>query len=69
MNLWEKRLAEWQRNIKPGSMVKSHNNENYIVTEVLHWGDEVWVSVSCARGIIVKPSASLLPLDDNEVWE
>lgn len=69
MSLWDKKLAKWQRNIKSGDMVKSHDNENYIVTEVLTWGDEVWVSVNCARGIIVKPSDSLLPLDDNDIWE
>lgn len=69
MSLWDKKLAAWQRKIKSGDMVKSHNNENYIVTDVLTWDDEVWVSVNCARGIIVKPCVSLLPLDDNDVWE
>ena len=69
MSLWDKKLAAWQKKIKSGDMVKSHDNENYIVTNVLTWGDEVWVSVSCTRGIIIKPCVSLLPLDDNDVWE
>lgn len=69
MSLWDKKLADWQRHVKPGDVVKSHDNENYIVTAILAWGDEMWVSVSCSRGIIVKPTISLLPLDDNEVWE
>ena len=68
MSLWEKKLADWQRSIKAGDMVKSQDNENYLVTDVLVWGEEIWLSVQCARGVIVKPCVSLLPLDDNDVW-
>ena len=68
MSLWEKKLVDWQRRIKPGDVVKSTANENYLVTDILHWEEEIWVSVYCSRGIIVKPSASLLPLDNSEVW-
>lgn len=67
MSLWDKNLASWQRNIKSGDMAKSQDNENYLVTDVLTSGAEIWLSVQCARGVIVKPCVSLLPLDDNDV--
>jgi hypothetical protein len=61
-------LLRWQKQIDKGSIVMSDEREKFLVIDRLTAGDEVWFTVQCARGVLVKPSYSLLPLEDSEVF-
>ncbi len=68
MALYEQQLKKWQGRISKGWIVTSSTGENFLVIDRLAWGDDLWLTVQCSRGVIVKPSNTLLPLDDNEIY-
>ena len=69
MSLYEQQLKKWQDRINKGWIVTSSSGENFLVVDRLSWGDDLWLTVQCARGVIVKPSNTLLPLDESEIYE
>ena len=69
MSLYEQQLKKWQDRINKGWIVTSSTGENFLVVDRLAWGDDLWLTVQCARGVIVKPSNTLLPLDESEIYE
>lgn len=68
MALYEKQLKLWQDRINKGWIVTSSTGENFLVIDRLTWGDDLWLTVQCSRGVVVKPSNTLLPLDENEIY-
>ncbi len=68
MALYERQLKLWQNRINKGWIVTSSSGENFLVIDRLAWGDDLWLTVQCSRGVIVKPSNTLLPLDENEIY-
>ena len=68
MVLYEKQLKLWQKRINKGWIVTSSTGENVLVIDRLSWGDDLWLTVQCSRGVVVKPSSTLLPLDESEIY-
>jgi hypothetical protein len=68
MSLYESQLKLWRSRISPGCVVSSSTGENFLVIDRLTWGDDLWLTVQCTRGVVVKPSTTLLPLDESEIY-